>query len=118
MKKFVSLILAMALIFTMAACGKSSAPAKLAIATQPKSVSVNKGETATFTVKAAGADLSYQWQWRKNASSEWANSTFKGNDSPSMEVPGKTSRNGYQYRCAITNSAGTIYTDVVTLTVK
>ncbi len=88
------------------------------ITTQPKSVSVAEGGTATFTVAASGA-TSYQWQWRNGSSGTWADSTSAttGYNTKTLKVSATAVRNGYQYRCKVSNSAGTTYTNIVTLTV-
>lgn len=39
---------------------------KPGISKQPQNVSVKAGEQATFTVKATGTDLTYQWQINRN----------------------------------------------------
>ena len=84
----------------------------------PSSVSLNAGGTATFTVTAAGGgEMSYQWQYRSSASASWASATAEGNKTPTLKVPATTARNGYQYRCKVTNSAGTTWSAVATLTV-
>ncbi len=87
------------------------------IKTQPKNVTAAKGETAVFKVKATGVDLSYQWQYRKSASGSWKNATAEGNWTATLKVPVTAKKNGWQYRCVITNSAGKVTTKAVTLTV-
>ena len=91
---------------------------KPAITTQPKSVSATAGSTAKFTVAASGDDLSYQWQYRTSSSGTWAKATATGNQTATLSVPATASRNGYQYRCKITNSAGSVTSNAATLTVK
>ena len=58
--------------------------------TQPKNVMANVGDTATFKVVATGEGLTYQWQWRKNASSTWAATTVNGNKTATLKVPATT----------------------------
>ena len=87
-----------------------------AITTQPKSKTVDPGETAKFTVKATGA-LSYQWYWRTSKSAAWQVSTLTGNKTATLSVVGKASRSGYQYRCLVANGQAYTYTNTVTLTV-
>ncbi|MBQ2310152.1 MAG: immunoglobulin domain-containing protein [Erysipelotrichales bacterium] len=88
------------------------------ITSQPTSVSVTEGQTATFTVKAQGA-TSYQWYYRTSSSGTWAKSTtMTGATTATLSVPAVTARNGYQYRCCVTNSAGSVYSNAATLTVK
>ena len=91
---------------------------KPVITAQPTSRTVNEGSTAKFTVTATGTGLSYQWQYRKSPTGSWYNSGSTGNGTATLSVPATAARNGFEYRCRITNAAGTVYTDVVTLTVK
>ncbi len=93
------------------------ASAKPAITSQPENVTAAKGETATFTVKATGKNLTYQWQYRTSASGKWKKATAEGNQTATLQVPATAKKNGYQYRCKIKNAAGTVTTEAVTLTV-
>ena len=87
------------------------------IKTQPKAVTAAVGETARFTVSAAGAGLTYQWQF--NGGTGWKNSTLTGAKTATMSVPVTAARNGYQYRCVITDANGVKTTsDAAALTVK
>ena len=88
------------------------------ITTQPKNVTAADGTTATFTIAASGSGLSYQWQYRKSASGSWTNSTASSGTTASFKVNARTAINGYQYRCKVTNGAGSVYSSVVTLTVS
>ena len=90
---------------------------KPTITAQPASKDVAINETATFTVKAAGVSMSYQWQYRTSSSGSWANSGFTGAKTATLSVPGKTKYSGYQYRCRVKNSYGTVYSNAATLTV-
>ena len=100
-----------------------SEPATLTVASaptitaQPQSVTAARGETATFTVKASGAGLSYQWQYRTGSTGAWANSTASTAKSAAFKVTAEKYRNGYQYRCIVKNSAGTVESEPATLTV-
>ena len=89
---------------------------KPAITTQPASVTKTVGDTAKFKVVASGA-TSYQWYWRKDSSASWAKSTLTGNTTATLSVEAKTSRDGYQYRCKVSNSSGYVYSSAATLTV-
>ncbi len=91
---------------------------KPAITTQPKNVSVSAGMTASFTVKASGGGLSFQWQWRSSSTGAWKDCTMEGSKTATLKVPATKARNGYQYRCVITNLAGSVNSKAVTLTVK
>lgn len=88
------------------------------ITTQPIDVTATEGDTAQFVVAVNGFRLTYQWQYRKSDVGEWANATAPGNKQKLLTVPVTLNRNGYQYRCVISNDAGSVYSDVVTLTVN
>ena len=90
---------------------------KPSIAEQPQSLTVPKGGTAVFTVKASGQSLSCQWQYRSSADGSWANATAEGNKTTTLKVPATAGRNGYQYRCKVTNGAGSVWSSAATLTV-
>ena len=93
---------------------------KPTITTQPKSVTTSAGSTAKFTVAASGTGLKYQWQWSFDGGNNWQNSSSAttGYNTATLQVTATEARNGYMYRCKVTNSAGTVYTNAVTLTVK
>ena len=91
--------------------------AKPVITTQPANVVTAEGSPAVFKVRASGSDLSYQWQYRTAASGTWAKATANGNQTATLTVPGTGGRNGYQYRCVVKNSGGTVYSKAATLTV-
>ena len=87
------------------------------IITQPTDKSVIEGKTATFTVNATGSEpLSYQWQQNMNGSG-WTDITGKTKDT---YTTGKTTMdmNGTQYRCVVSNRAGSVISDAATLTVN
>ncbi|MBO5078516.1 MAG: endonuclease, partial [Oscillospiraceae bacterium] len=91
----------------------------ITIDSQPVSLTVNEGKVANFTVAATGTKLTYQWQYRTSETDTWKNSPATGNKTATLSVPGTLSRNGYQYRCVITNGSGSsLYSDAATLTVK
>ena len=90
------------------------------ITTQPTDKSVTAGSTAKFTVAATGkSTLTYQWEFRKNSSSAWANSGQSGNKTATLSVASTKSLNGFQFRCIVTDGNGRkSYSSIVTLTVK
>ena len=86
------------------------------IGTQPADKSVTEGETATFTVNATGSDLSYQWQQNTNGSA-WTD--IIGETNATYTIATTTMNiNGTQYRCVVSNSAGSVTSNAATLTVK
>ncbi len=94
-----------------------SSAEKPVISTQPGNVTISEGQTAAFRVTASGTGLSYQWQYRTSAGGSWKSATASGNKTATLKVPATVSRNGYQYRCRVSNSAGTVYSSAATLTV-
>ena len=85
------------------------------ITSQPASASVAVGETVTFHVAATGENLSYQWQYKKSGDTSWTD--WAGKTSATLSFKGVTSSNGCQYRCVVTNAAGSVTSSAATLTV-
>ena len=100
------------------AAGREDAKVKLAITSQPQSVSVAAGATHKFTVAASGTGLTYQWQLNKG--SGWVNSAGEGNKTNTLTQAGiQSSWNGYKYRCIIKDASGnTVTSSEAVLTVK
>ena len=97
-----------------------SASGAPAITTQPQNVTAAPGTTAKFTVAASGGNLSYQWQVRTKSTEAWDNVNpriYSGGTTATLSVPATTARNGYEYRCVVTNSAGSVDSNTVKLTV-
>ncbi len=106
-----------ALVLIMGRCGGSSPsvttpPVAPSITTQPASVTVTAGQTASFSVTAAGTSpLSYQWQ--KNGAN------ISGATSSSYTTPAtKTSDNGATFVVSVSNAAGSTSSSAATLTVN
>lgn len=89
---------------------------KPGISKQPQNVSVKAGEQATFTVKATGTDLTYQWQINRNNGKGFVDITGADKASYTTGVVDMLC-NGYKYQCVISDSAGSVTTNVATLTV-
>ena len=96
------------------------------INTQPSNATVTAPNTANFTVSAtsSGGTLTYQWQQSTNGGSSWANvpdgtgATSASYTTTATAVSTGNHRNGYQYRCAVTDNNGTVNTTAATLTVN
>src|SRR6266550_4498781 len=90
----------------------SESPAAPSITTQPASQTVTTGQTATFSVVAAGtAPLSYQWMK--------GGTTILGATSSSYTTPPTTSSdNGSQFSVMVSNSTGNVTSNAATLTVN
>jgi len=89
------------------------------ITKQPVSLTNVAGTAAKFTVAATGDGLTYQWYWRKNSSADWGVCGFTGSKTNTMTVDAITARNGFNYKCVVTDKYG-IKTEskAVVLTVK
>ena len=84
--------------------------------TQPKSITVNEGEKASFTATAKYAE-EYQWMYRTSTSGSWTEVKNNGTASTyTLKTAAKHS--GYQYRCRAKNAKGTAYSSIATLTVN
>jgi hypothetical protein len=88
-----------------------SDPSAPTISTQPANLSVNAGQTATFAVVAAGAaPLSYQWQLNGAA--------IAGATAAFYTTPVTTAADsGQQFRVVVTNSFGSVTSNIATLTI-
>lgn len=89
----------------------------LEIKTQPEDCSGYAGDTAVFTVNAAGSGLKYQWQTLKSGT--WTNCSINdGAKTATLSLAIKDSRNGSKYHCIVTDKYGeTATTNEVTLSV-
>ena len=87
------------------------------ITTQPMSVSVMVGETASFAVVATGdPEPTIQWQVSTNYGSSW--SDIPNATAATYSLSTAVSNGGYQYRAVLTNAVGVTTTRVATLTVN
>jgi len=87
---------------------------------QPANRTICLNANTTFTMTASGAT---GYQWEENTGSGWNTLTntgvYSGVTATTLSltaVPG--TMNGYQYRCAASSGAGTVYTNTVTLSVS
>ncbi len=82
------------------------------ITSQPASVTVSVGQTASFSVSASSSSA-MSYQWRKNGSA------IAGATGASYTMPAATnSDNGAQFSVVVTNSKGSVSSSAATLTVK
>ena len=94
---------------------------------QPESVTLTVGDRSyvEFTVAAEGqgVELSYQWQWKSEITTEWVDSATFGYNTETLRMPVELKYSGRQFRCEIKDTAGDlesapVYTEIVTLTVE
>src|SRR5262249_11127995 len=85
------------------------------ITQQPTSQTVTTGQSATFSVTASGTGpLSYQWQ--KLVNGTWTN--ISGATSPAFTISSAQASNAGQYEVVVSNSAGSVTSNSVSLTVN
>ncbi|MBR5302444.1 MAG: hypothetical protein IKU38_06395 [Clostridia bacterium] len=86
------------------------------ITSQPKSQTKAKGEKATFTVKATGDGLKYEWWFSKDGGSSWSKSSCT---SKSYSQTVSESVNGRKFYCIVSDAYGNSKTtSTATLTMK
>ncbi len=75
------------------------------ITQQPQDASAASGETVTFTVKATGKSLKYQWYYRNAGTTTWKKAS---STSASYSTTMKTERDGREVYCKITDANGSV----------
>ena len=83
----------------------------LKVTQQPQSVKLTAGETATFTVAAAGGrgEYAYQWEYSYNGGEDWNDadsSGMSGDTTSTLSVKVSESMADYLFRCVITDAGG------------
>ena len=73
----------------------------LTITANPSSVSVSAGEKATFTVKARGGGLKYQWYIKKKGQTSW--SVWSGKTAAAVTFTPDSSYDGMLAYCKVTD---------------
>ena len=88
------------------------------ITTQPVDVTVTEGGVLNLSIVATGSDLKYQWEL-KTPEGAWAKLTKASARTANLSISNiHTVHTGYTYRCVVSNSAGSVTSNVVTLTVE
>ncbi|MBQ7064657.1 MAG: peptidoglycan-binding protein [Firmicutes bacterium] len=89
------------------------------ITSQPSNLTAPIGATGSFSVKATGTGLKYQWQYSDNNGSSWTNlSVSKGYNTDTVQFTVSNLFNGRLYRCMIKDSNGnTVYSSAARMTV-
>jgi len=80
------------------------------ITTQPTSQTINSGSSTTFSVTVTGTSPTYQWYYNGTA--------ITGATSSSYSITSATSSNAGSYYVVVSNSAGSVQSSTVTLTVN
>jgi hypothetical protein len=86
------------------------------IVSQPVPLTVTNGQSAMFSVTAAGnAPLAYQWQFNNNNLSDGG--IISGSSASSLTLSATTTNNAGAYTVVVTNSYGSVISSPATLTV-
>ena len=86
-----------------------------AITIQPQDAEVPVGENVSFSVKATGGNLTYQWYYCKPNTESWIAVSSVAGKNATYTLTTALRHDGYQYRCEVKNSVGTVCSDTVTL---
>ncbi|WP_302626638.1 hypothetical protein [uncultured Eubacterium sp.] len=79
----------------------------IVIKSQPSSTRIVKeGNSTLFIIDAEGEDLKYQWQMSTDNGQTWKNTTASGANTAMFGFNVKSSYNGRQLRCIITDANG------------
>ncbi|MBV9743319.1 MAG: immunoglobulin domain-containing protein, partial [Acidobacteriia bacterium] len=87
-----------------------------AITAQPASAWTTSGQTATFSVQAAGTALTYQWQSMPNGATGFTSIPGAVSSTYTTSVLG-SSDSGTQFQCVISNASGSVVSKAATVTV-
>lgn len=92
---------------------------ELAIIAQPLAATATAEDTVYFRVGATGRSLNYQWAYSTDSGTTWRElliSNWPTAATPTLEVSATAARNGFLYRCVITDANGdTITSDAAEL---
>jgi hypothetical protein len=85
------------------------------ITSHPQNATVTSGGTASFSVSATGASLTYQWE-RSPDGSSWT--AITGANAAAYSFTAQSSNNGSRYRVVVSNAYGSTTSSAATLTVN
>jgi hypothetical protein len=91
-------------------------PEAPAIATQPESLTVTNGDTATFAVTATGSPPLY-YQWQEDGAGLTNGANIAGSTSATLTLSAVGANDTGSYDVIVTNSYGSVTSSVVTLNV-
>ena len=88
----------------------------LKILQEPKNIEVLPGQKGTFTVKASGTGLKYQWYYKSKSATKW--SAWSGQTKATVTAKTTSKWNGMQVRCKVTDTTGkSVYSNAATVTI-
>ena len=89
----------------------------LAVTQQPSNVTAKAGQSISFSVKAKGAGLTYQWYYKKEGQTSW--SKWGTRTTASTTATANATWNGMQVRCVVKDNSGkTVTSGASTITIK
>ncbi len=78
---------------------------------------VPEGSTVKLFVNAIGGGISYQWYYRNSSSDTWKKSIMACAKTDTFSFTAELNHSGHQYKCVVSNRAGTKETKPINLTV-
>jgi len=91
---------------------------EIAILSNPNDQVAVLGTKGQFTASAEGEGIKYQWQYCRPGSEKWIDTAMEGATKATVYIETTTARNGYRYRCKITDVTGkSSYTEEASLSV-
>ena len=94
--------------------GRNEAIKHPRILEQPKDAA---GGSVKFTVKVLCVNPAYDWEYSSDGGTTWQATSLTGHTTHTLSVTASASRDGFKYRCKITDAYGTtVVSDAATLT--
>ena len=81
---------------------------KITVELQPETLHVNSGAVVTFSVKASGSGLSYQWYYKKAGQTSW--NKWNGHTTATTTATANATWDGMNVCCTVTDSSGNTMT--------
>ena len=101
-----------------------SEPAELTVQTEitdiqsPNDQTVVLGYKGQFSAEAKGESVKYRWYYQRPSSELWIETSMEGCTSATVMIETTTARDGYKYRCKITDITGLeVFTEAATMRV-
>ena len=91
--------------------------AVLKITSQPQDVTISSSQNVTFSVGAEGESPSYQWEYSKDGGKSWIK-VIKSGNSASYTTSGSQARNGWLFRCAVSDGNSSATSDAAKIIFK
>ena len=107
--KIISLLLSAVILITSLSCINLTFAAvsnEIIMLEQPESIEAQIDDKVSFSVKAQGTDLSYEWQHSGNGGQTWNESVFNSKNLSTLSFSVKSYSYNMLYRCVITDAYG------------